>query len=132
MADVSCAHCGKSWDSKHLRGEMAWFECVDCGTRIGRFKDGTWQDERSPWQGSPGNCTHPLGGELRWNDSHGAGVPELIAASSDPEAWFEAVIADLGCPECGLHDGRPIPKSVAVTWISWLRWRIGKLTSRAN
>jgi hypothetical protein len=109
MADVTCARCGKPWDAKYLRHEMGWFECVDCSARIVRFRDRSWQDKHSPWQGSPGNCTHPLGGTLHWNDSHSAGVPAEIADSIDPEAWFEVVIADLGCPECGVHDGRPRP-----------------------
>ncbi|GAA3137992.1 DNA-directed RNA polymerase subunit RPC12/RpoP [Kribbella aluminosa] len=129
MAEVSCARCGKPWDAKYLRGQMAWYECVDCGAHIEKFKDGSWQDERSPWHGSPANCAHPLGGHLRWNDRHSAGVPDLIVDSLDPAAWLEAVLADLGCPECGLHDGRPLPKSVARTWRSWLRRKIGKVTS---
>lgn len=109
MADVTCARCGKPWDAQYLRYEMGWFECVDCSARIVKFRDGSWQDKRSPWQGSPGNCTHPLGGKLNWNDSYGAGVPDEIADSSDPEVWFEVVIADLGCPECGVHRRNPAP-----------------------
>lgn len=109
MTDVTCARCGKSWDAHYLRHEMGWFKCVDCGARIVKFGDGSWQDKHSPWHGSPGNCTHPLGGKVHWNDSHSAGVPDEIAGSCDPEAWLEVVLADLGCPPCGVHDGRPLP-----------------------
>ncbi|MFB6724884.1 hypothetical protein ACFCV3_32205 [Kribbella sp. NPDC056345] len=130
MADVSCAHCAKSWDTKYLRREMSWFECVDCGARIVKFRDGTWQNQLFPWQGSAGNCTHPLGGDLHWNDSHSAGVPSLIAESSDPEAWFEVVVADLGCPECGLHEGKQLSGPGSVGWIRRL-WRLGRQVGKA-
>jgi hypothetical protein len=46
---------------------------------------------------------------LHWNNSHSAVVPDEIAASSDPEAWLEVVLSDLGCPECGIHEGSPPP-----------------------
>lgn len=103
MADVTCARCDKTWDAQHLQHEMGRLKCVDCGASIVKFSDGSWQDKRSPWQGSPGNCTHPLGGEMHWDDTHSAGVPAEIAGTTDPQAWFKIVIAGRGCPECGVR-----------------------------
>ncbi|GAB3943833.1 hypothetical protein GCM10029976_067030 [Kribbella albertanoniae] len=130
MAEISCAHCRKTWDTHYLRHEMGWFKCVDCGAPITKFRDGSWQDNRFPWQGSPGNCTHPLGGELHWNITHRAGVPDEIADSLDPEAWFEAVVADLGCPECGVHGGGPAPRM--WTLMRWVRSSMRKIKRAAS
>ncbi|MEV8372996.1 hypothetical protein AB0P21_09680 [Kribbella sp. NPDC056861] len=107
MADVTCAHCGEPWDAHHLRHDMSWYQCQDCKRTVVKHTDGSWQTKGRPWEGSPGNCTHPLGGVLHWDDSYAEGTPDEVAASTDPQAWFTVVIAGRGCPDCGVVGERP-------------------------